>query len=135
MQTRHAVAVSLLAGMVLGAVSVQCLHAQAKRQVYTVNEAVTDLDLAAIEEYAKDYVPLMQASIKAHGGKILAESPNVFAPDGDPPKRLAIVLWDNMEQFQVWYNSAEYRRAREIGSKYAKFRLVAVEKLSQKSVE
>ena len=103
--------------------------------VYTVNEAVTDLDLAAIEEYAKVYVPLVDASIKAHGGKILAESPTCLLPTAIRQSVSAIVLWDNMEQFQAWYNSAEYRRAREIGGKYAKFRLVAVEKLPQKSVE
>jgi uncharacterized protein (DUF1330 family) len=131
MRTRHAVAASLAAGIVLGAVAAQGLHAQSKRQVYTVNEAVTDLDLATIDEYAKDYVPLTQASIKAHGGKILAESADVVAPDGDPPKRLAIVLWRDMDAFQAWYNSADYRRARDMGSKYAKFRLVAVESLPQ----
>jgi len=79
----------------------------------------------------KDYVPLTQASIKPHGGKMLAESSKVMSPDCKPPKRVAIVLWENMEQFQAWYSSADYKKAREIGGKYAKFRVFAVESAPQ----
>jgi len=49
MKTYHAIAVSQLVGAALGAAAVHSLHAQAKPLVYTVNEAVTDFDLAKVD--------------------------------------------------------------------------------------
>ena len=39
--------------------------------------------------------------------------------------------WDSLEKIQAWRNSAEYKKAREIGDKHAKFRAFAVEGLPQ----
>jgi len=67
MKPKYAIALSMLAGMMAGAVVVQSLHAQrnaqAKPPVYMIalNE-VTDAD-----RYGKEYVPPAQASVKAHG--------------------------------------------------------------------
>jgi len=36
-------------------------------------------------------------------------------------------MWDNLEKAKAWRNRAEYKKAREIGDKYAKFRAIAVE--------
>ncbi len=36
-----------------------------------------------------------------------------------------------MEKIEAWYNSTEYKEARKIGDKYAKFRSFAVEGLPQ----
>jgi uncharacterized protein (DUF1330 family) len=106
----------------------QGLHAQAKPPVYTV----TEIDVTNIDAYTKEYAPLAQASIKASGGKLLAAGQKVTALEGDPPKpRVAIQMWDSLEKAQAWRNSAEYKKAREIGNKYAKFRAFAVEGLPQ----
>jgi uncharacterized protein (DUF1330 family) len=53
MKTKYTAALSMLAGMAVGAVAVQSLYAQAKPPVYMValNE-VTNSD-----RYAKEYVP------------------------------------------------------------------------------
>jgi heme-degrading monooxygenase HmoA len=50
---------------------------------------------------------------------------------GEPTKRVAIQVWDSLEKIQAWRNSAEYKKAREIGDKHAKFRAFAVEGLPQ----
>jgi len=39
--------------------------------------------------------------------------------------------WDSMEKIQAWRNSAEYKEARKIADKYAKFRAFTVEGLPQ----
>jgi uncharacterized protein (DUF1330 family) len=117
----------MLVGIVIGAVAVQNLHAQAKPPVYFIAENdVTDSD-----GYKTEYLPLAQASIKAHGGRYLAAgSATPFA--GDPPKsRVVIHVWDSMEQLQAWFNSPDYREARKIGEKYAKFRNYAIPGISQ----
>jgi hypothetical protein len=53
MKTRHAVALSLLAGAALGAAAVQGLHAQAKPPIYYVAE----IDVTNLEGWTKDYTP------------------------------------------------------------------------------
>ena len=119
---------AMLAGTAIGAAAVSGLHAQAKPPVYTVTEiTVTNLDA-----YTKEYAPLAQASIKKSGGKLLAAGQKVTSLEGAPPApRIAIQQWDSLEKAQAWRNGAEYKEARKIGDKYAKFRAFAVEGLPQ----
>ena len=121
MKTRYAVTLAMVAGIGIGAAAVQGLHAQSK-QVYLV----TEIDVSNAEAYVKEYAPLAQASIKKAGGKLLAASLNVTGLEGTAPKRVAIQVWDSMEQIQAWRNSADYKDARKIGDKYATFRAFAV---------
>jgi uncharacterized protein (DUF1330 family) len=118
---------SMLAGVAIGAIAVEGLHAQAKPPVYMIAEN----DLTNPEGYAKEYVPLAQASIKAHGGRhVAAGKPTPL--EGPPPKeRVVILVWNSLEQLQAWRNSPDYREARKTGEKYAKFRQFAVDGVAQ----
>lgn len=128
MKTHFTVAIAMIAGFGLGAVATQGLNAQGKPLVYTV----TEIEVTNIEAYTKEYAPLAQASIKTSGGKLLAAGQKVTKLEGDPPKpRVAIQVWDSLETAQKWRDSAEYKKAREIGDKYAKFRAFAIEGLPQ----
>jgi len=127
MRTQYAVALAVIAGFGLGAVSIHTLHAQAKPPVFVVAE----IDVSNPEAYAKEYVPKAQALIKKHGGKFLAASNNVVAFEGTPAKRIAIQQWESMEKVKAWQNSAELKENRKIGNKYAKFRVLAVEGMPQ----
>ena len=128
MKTQYTVALSMLAGAALGATAIQGLHAQAKAPVYTV----TEIDVTNVAAYTKEYAPLAQASIKKSGGKLLAAGQKVTSLEGAPPKpRVAIQVWDSLEAVQAWRNSADYKKAREVGNKYATFRAFAVEGLPQ----
>ena len=127
MRTQYAVALAVIAGFGLGAVSIHTLHAQAKPPVFVVAE----IDVGNPEAYAKEYVPKAQALIKKHGGKFLAASNNVVAFEGTPAKRIAIQQWESMEKVKAWQNSAELKENRKIGNKYAKFRVLAVEGMPQ----
>src|ERR1700693_2441294 len=110
MKTQFTVALSMLAGVAVGAVAVQGLHAQAKPPVYSV----TEIDVTNVEAYTKEYAPLAQASIKKAGGKLLAAGQKVTALEGAPPKpRVAIQMWDSLEKVKAWRNSAEYKDARK----------------------
>jgi uncharacterized protein (DUF1330 family) len=125
MKTYSTVTLAMLAGVALGAGAVQVLHAQAKPQVYYVAE----LEVTNPEAYAKEYVPKVQALVKASGAKLLAAANNPKAVAGDPPKRVAIQLWDSMDKLMAMQNSAEYKELRAIGDKYSKLRSYAVEAL------
>ena len=112
------VASSMAVGTIVGGFAVQALQAQGKPPIYYVAE----IDTAQLDTYMKDYAPKAQAAIKAAGGKILAGG-TAKSVEGDPPKaRTVIQVWDSEEQIQKWRSSPEYKNAREIGDKIAKFR-------------
>jgi uncharacterized protein (DUF1330 family) len=134
MKQYFGVGLGMLVGTVLGAAAVTGLHAQAKQPVYLV----TEITVTNPQAYGKDYAPKAQASIKAAGGRQIAiggaggaGAGKVTAVEGAPPKRVVIQVWDSLEKLQAWRNSADYKEARKIGDKYAKFRAFAVDGLPQ----
>jgi uncharacterized protein (DUF1330 family) len=128
MKVLHKSALAMFSGIVIGAAAVQAIHAQAKPPAY----AVTEIEIANMDAYLKEYVPLTQASIKAAGGHALAAGQNIITLDGAPPlTRVSINQFDSLEAVQIWRNSEPYKDARKVGDKYAKFRAFAVEGLPQ----
>lgn len=127
MKPQYSVPLAMLAGIGIGAVAVQTLHAQAKPPIYYVAEIeVTDID-----GYTKEYAPKVQATLKAAGGRLLAAGQKVTAFEGNAPKRAVVQVWDSLEKIQAWRDSAEYKENRKIGDKYAKFRAYSIEGLPQ----
>ena len=128
MKAQYSVPLAMLAGIGVGAVAVQTLHAQATPLIYRIAEIqITDVDA-----YTKEFAPKAQAALKGAGGKFLAAGQKVTALEGDPPKtRVTIQVWDSMEKMKAAYELADYKEARKIGDKYAKFRAFAVEGLPQ----
>jgi uncharacterized protein (DUF1330 family) len=128
MKSHYTIAFAMIAGFGLGTAVIEGLHAQAKPPVYTV----TEIQVTNIEAYTKEYAPLAQASIKTSGGKLLAAGQKVTTLEGAPPApRVAIQVWDSLETAQKWRDSTDYKKAREIGDKYAKFRAFAIEGIPQ----
>jgi uncharacterized protein (DUF1330 family) len=128
MKARSATALALLAGFAIGGAAVQGLHAAARAPAYVVTEVgISDLDA-----YQKEYVPVAQASIKESGGHLLAAGQNIVALEGPSPgTRVAINQFDSLDAVRSWRNSDQFKEARKIGDKYAKFRAFAVEGLPQ----
>ena len=128
MNSRSTAALALLAGAAIGAIAVQGLHAQTKAPVYVV----TETDISDLDAYQKEYVPLAQATIKASGGRLMAAGQNIVALEGPPPgTRVAINQFDSVDAVRAWRASADYKAARKIGDKYAKFRAFAIEGIPQ----
>ena len=93
MRTKYIVALSMLAGMAVGAFAVQTLHAQAKSPVYMIGlNEVTDAD-----RYSNEYLRPAQASIKAHGGVYVAAGPGTLIEGTLPKEGVFILRWDSME--------------------------------------
>ena len=133
MRSNYKIAVAVTAGVAIGALAVQSLHAQAKPPVYFVAE----IDVTNPDAYAKEYAPKAQAIIKAAGGRFLAiggsaaTTGTVTAFDGDAPKRVVVQVWDSMEKIRAWRANPEYVELRKVGEKYAKFRSFAVDGLPE----
>ena len=128
MKAHYVAILSLVAGAVLGAGIIQGLHAQAKPPVYTVSL----IQVTNPDAYANQYLPPARASIKAHGGVLLAAGPGTTI-DGTLPKdaRWVIYRWESLDVVKAWFNSPEYVAAHQIGMEYAKYNIVAVDGVPQ----
>jgi uncharacterized protein (DUF1330 family) len=128
MNTRYAIALALLAGFAIGGAAVQGLHAADRAPAYVV----TEIGIGDLDAYQKEYVPLAQASIKASGGHLVAASQNIVVLEGPSPgTRVAINQFESLDAVKVWRNSDQFKEARKVGDKYAKFRAFAIEALPQ----
>ena len=128
MKTKYTVALSMIAGAAIGGAAIQGLHAQAKPPVYVIGEN----DVTNVDAYTKEFVPLARASIRNSGSKPVAASQKVVALEGTAPSsRITINVFDSLEKAQAWRNGAEYKEARKIGDKYAKFRAYVVDGIPQ----
>jgi uncharacterized protein (DUF1330 family) len=102
MKTNYMVALSVLAGVAIGVVAVEGLHAQAKPKAFTITETQT-LDATAQAEFARAATAAQQSaggrSLRTGGGKIVA------IDGAAPPARVILTEWDNLEQALAFYKS------------------------------
>jgi uncharacterized protein (DUF1330 family) len=123
MKTPYVVALSVIAGTVLGAGAIQGLRAQTKPPVYQISLE----DVSNHEAIEKEYTPLASAASQKYGSRHIAHGFAVSIDGTQPKNRLVIInQWDSLEQIQAWFNSPEYQKAREVGNKYASFQIIAV---------
>lgn len=123
MKVQWIVALSVLAGIALGAAAIQTLHAQAKPPVYMI--AINEVSNQ--EGYTKEYVPPAQKSVKDHGGVYVAAGPGTQVTGNLPNGPVVILRWESMEALQSWFNSPDFQAALRTGEKYAKYNIMAVD--------
>lgn len=121
MKTRTSIALAIVAGFGLGALSIHTLHAQAKPPVFVIAE----IEVTNPDAYMKEYSPKAQALTKKNGARPVALG-SVTPIIGTAPKRVAVNQWESMEKAKAYYSSAEYKELRKIGDKYATFRIYAL---------
>jgi uncharacterized protein (DUF1330 family) len=128
MRSYHTAILSMLVGIGLGAVAVQGIHAQSKPPAYVIAE----VDVADPENYAKEYVSRsVKAISEVGGGKFLSRGSKTISIRGEPPKRIVLFAFENLDKAQAAFASQAYAEAYAFGEKYAKFRIYAVEGVPQ----
>src|SRR4029450_7176034 len=110
-------------GLATGAAAVHVLHAQSKPPAFVVGE----IDIRNVELFDKEYVPGASKAVRDGGGKYLVGGGKSVSFYGEPPRRIAIMAFDNLEKAEAAFNSAAYKEAKAAGDKYATFRIYAVE--------
>ena len=81
MKAKYSVPMAMLAGVGIGAVTVQGIHAQSTPPIYWVAE----VDITNPEAYTREFVPKAEAAAKAAGGgRILARGQKVTSVEGAP---------------------------------------------------
>ena len=125
-------ALILAAGLALGALAVDGLHAQAKQPVYTIAEI--QIKEGEQDAYAKEFSPKAQALLKSIAGSQFIAAGTPMKIEGElPPSgtRVTIRRYNSIEDARAAYSSPEYKEARKIGDKYATFRVIAIEGVPQ----
>jgi uncharacterized protein (DUF1330 family) len=122
-------AVAIASGLVVGGGAVQILHAQSKPPAFVVAEiAVKDL-----EGYEMNFLKPAQKTIADHGGRYLAGGFNktLSLAGTEPPNRVVLLQFANIDAVKAWRKEGEADLENDVGEKYAKFRVYAVEGMSQ----
>jgi len=112
------IAIALLAGMGVGAATIQALHAQSKPPAYVITEfEVTD------QEAAKEFGAKVAEAVKVSGGRYLVRGGGqVVALDGEAPKRVVVQVFDNADQARTFYSSAAWKQLTPLREKALKQR-------------
>jgi uncharacterized protein (DUF1330 family) len=116
MKTQCTIALSVIAGLALGAITIQILHAQAKPMGYSIAlNTVNDQ-----ERYSKEFAPSIAKTIQDAGGKFLVRGGKTVAMHGAPPApRIVVVQFESMDKAQAWANAEATKAAFAIGEKYS----------------
>ena len=107
MRTRYTILLSMIAGAALGGAAIQGLHAQSKLKAYSIGEIeVTDASAQP------GYVPPVRNAIEqAHGRSLRTLNGRVVSIEGGaPPKNVAIVEWDSLDDAVAFYKSKSLDR-------------------------
>jgi len=125
MKSALKITAALACGLSVGGGAVQLLHAQSKPPAFVVAEvAVRDQ-----EGFNENFLKATQKDIANHGGKYLAAGYNKTESlvGNPPPNRVAILQFANMDAVKAWRDEGAMDMENTVGSKYAAFRIYAVE--------
>jgi uncharacterized protein (DUF1330 family) len=132
MKTNHKLTLTMLAGISIGLIAGQTIHAQQvkTRPAYIFAEVEKDPnktdDPAAMKKYAEE-VP---KTLAAFGGQTLVASAGnkVQTLEGEAPKGFITVLaFDSVEKARAWYNSPPYEALKPLRENTRKSRVLLVE--------
>ena len=87
---------------------------------------VADVDVTNPEQYA-EYRKLSSAAFEAHGIAPLARGGATVALEGRTPGRIVIIPFDSVDAAKAFYDSPEYRRARDARAGAANMNMLIVE--------
>ena len=117
MRTMLTLTLATIAGIAIGALAIQATQAQSKPAAYFVAE----IDVTDPGVY-KTYIERNTSVVNTYGGRFLVRGGKTTSMDGEPPKRIVIIAWDNEDKARAWYTSAAYKEIIPIRDKAARFR-------------
>src|SRR5688572_24614626 len=124
---RFAATSLVLAGFAVGAAAVQGLHAQTKPPTYVVIE----IDVQEPEKYQKEFASLAEKVYTEAGGKFLARTGPAAVITGTPPRRAALIAFEDLDRARASFRTEAYKELRRAGQKHASFRVYALEEVTQ----
>ena len=118
MRTRYTLALSLLAGVALGGLSVQGLHAQAKLKAYSIGEIIP----IAGATISPSYLAAARKALADAGGRSMGTlKGRIFHAEGEPPPiSVAMTEWDSADDARAFFQSKAWKDLAPEGEKTAK---------------
>ena len=111
-------ALSLLAGVPLGGLSVQGLHAQAKLKAYSIGEIIP----VAGATISPSYLAAARKALADAGGRSMGTlKGRIFHAEGEaPPIGVAMTEWDSADAARAFFQSSVWKDLAPEGEKTAK---------------
>ncbi|MFN4104220.1 MAG: DUF1330 domain-containing protein [Tepidimonas sp.] len=88
---------------------------------------IADVDVTDPQQY-EEYKRWSSAAMQTHGAEVLVRGGAATVLEGDwQPSRIVVLRFPSVEAARAFYDSPEYRRAREARAGAAVMRMIAVE--------
>ena len=118
MRTRYRVALPLLAGVAIGGLAVQGLHAQAKLKAYSIGEIIP----VAGGTVSPGYLAAARKALADAGGRSMGTlKGRIFHAEGEsPPVGVAMTEWDSADAARAFFQSKVWKDLAPEGEKTAK---------------
>ena len=118
MRTQYTVALSLLAGVALGGLAVQGLHAQTKLKAYSIGEIIP----IAGATVSPSYLAAARKALADAGGRSMGTlKGRIFHAEGEPPPiSVAMTEWDSADAARAFFQSKAWKDLAPEGEKTAK---------------
>jgi uncharacterized protein (DUF1330 family) len=129
MKANYKIAAALIGSFALGVGAASVLHAQSKPAAYLVAQ----IDVRDRDGFTKEFLPKTQTNMKEFGGKYLAGGFDkaIGLSGAAPPNRVVLVQFSDMDTAKAFYDKQKPIEA-DVGSKYASFRIMAIEAVEPK---
>jgi uncharacterized protein (DUF1330 family) len=118
MRIQYTVSLSLLAGVALGGLAVQGLHAQAKLKAYSIGEIVP----VAGATVSPTYLAAARKALADAGGRSMGTLKGrvLHAEGAAPPISVAMTEWDSADAAVAFFQSKAWKDLAPEGEKTAK---------------
>jgi uncharacterized protein (DUF1330 family) len=124
MKTDHKLALAVLAGVAIGVTGATVMHAQQVKTPpgYVIAE-VEVTDPTTFQKYAEK-VPETLAPFNGH---YLVRTSKIQVVEGEAPKRIVVIAFENTEKARAWEDSPAYGAIKSIRQSSAKSRIFIAE--------
>lgn len=130
MNTKRCLLVAALAAVAVGGVPMNTLHAQVTSAPQPPAFYISEFEVTD-PEGIKPYSAAVDSTFEPFGGRYVVRGGKVASLEGDPPKRIVIIAFPNIQQVQAWYNSPAYQKLKPIRHQLAKSRVCVVEGIAR----
>ena len=88
---------------------------------------ISEIEIHNPEGY-EEYRRLVQPTLDKYGGRFIARGGRIDVLEGMwNPKRIVICEFESLARARQWYDSPEYRKARDVRQKNSKANIIVVE--------
>ena len=108
------------------AITVSAVRAQAPASAKPPAYYISEFELTDAEGI-RPYSAAVESTFSPFGGRYAARGGKVVSLEGEPSKRVIMIVFPSLEQAQAWYDSPRYREIMPTRHRSAKSRVFIME--------